>query len=79
MPERRRVYDGLRERQIHAQVHYIPLHTMPYYRATGYEGGPLPRAEAYYARALSLPLYPTLTDDEQTYVIETLLELVTAR
>jgi len=79
VPERRRVYDGLRERQIHAQVHYIPLHTMPYYQATGYEGGPLPRAEAYYARALSLPLYPTLTDDEQTYVIETLLELVAAR
>ena len=79
VPARRRIYDGLRERQIHAQVHYIPLHTMPYYREPGTrvegEAEALPHAEAYYARALSLPLYPQLGDDEQRHVIDTLLTL----
>jgi len=73
--DRRRVYQGLRERGIHAQVHYIPLHTMPYYRQVGFEGGPLPHAEAYYAGALSLPMYPLLTDEEQDQVIAAVLEL----
>ena len=71
--ERKRVYDELRERQILTQVHYIPVHTMPYYQATGFEGGPFPHAEAYSARALSLPMYPGLTDEEQAYVIESVL------
>jgi len=75
VPERKRVYDGLRQRQIHAQVHYIPLHTMPYYQSTGFQGGPLPAAESYYTRALSLPIYPLLGEQEQDYVIDTLLRL----
>ena len=77
--ERRRVYDELRERQILTQVHYIPVHTMPYYQATGFEGGPFPRAEAYAARALSLPMYPGLTDEEQAYVIESVLAVTSPR
>ncbi|HEY4184095.1 MAG TPA: UDP-4-amino-4,6-dideoxy-N-acetyl-beta-L-altrosamine transaminase [Polyangia bacterium] len=77
--DRKRIYDGLRERQIHTQVHYIPVHTMPYYQSTGYEGGPLPHAEGYYARALSLPMYPQLTDEEQQHVIDAILALTTAR
>ena len=77
--ERRRVYDELRARQILTQVHYIPVHTMPYYQATGFEGGPFPRAEAYAARALSLPMYPGLTDEEQAYVIEAVLAVTSAK
>src|SRR5213079_2686785 len=58
VPERRRSYERLRELGVHTQVHYIPLHTMPYYQRVGFEGGPFPHAEAYYRDALSLPLYP---------------------
>jgi len=75
---RKRVYDELRERQILTQVHYIPVHTMPYYQATGFEGGPFPHAEAYSARALSLPMYPGLTDEEQAYVIESVLAVASS-
>jgi UDP-4-amino-4,6-dideoxy-N-acetyl-beta-L-altrosamine transaminase len=76
VPRRRQVHEALRERQIQAQVHYVPVHTMPYYRRVGYDGGPLPHAEAYYQRALSLPLYPLLTDEEQDHVISAVLDLV---
>lgn len=71
--DRKRVYDHLRAHQIYAQVHYIPAHTMPYYRALAPTPVSLPHAEAYYTRALSLPMYPALTDEEQRYVIETVL------
>jgi hypothetical protein len=62
----------LRENQINAQVHYIPVHLMPYYRQFGWKDGDMPVAENYYRRCLSLPMYPTLTDEEQNYVIDTL-------
>jgi dTDP-4-amino-4,6-dideoxygalactose transaminase len=54
-------------------VHYIPVHTMPYYRTLGGSWGQFPNAERYYARCLSLPMFPTLTDAEQEYVIENVL------
>ncbi|MCP9236762.1 UDP-4-amino-4,6-dideoxy-N-acetyl-beta-L-altrosamine transaminase [Lewinella sp. JB7] len=69
VPDRRGLYDHLREHGIYAQVHYIPVHTMPYYRDIGYEDADLHRSEDYYAGALSLPMYPTLTDEEQDFVI----------
>jgi dTDP-4-amino-4,6-dideoxygalactose transaminase len=50
-------------------VHYIPVHTLPYYRQLGWKKGDFPAAENYYAHCLSLPLFPTLTNDEQDYVI----------
>jgi len=78
VPSRREVYDALHERGVLAQVHYVPLHTMPYYRDVGFESGALAHAEAYYERALSLPMYPTLTDDEQAYVIDAVLAVVKA-
>ncbi len=68
--DRRGLYDFLRTRNIFAQVHYIPVHRMPYYEALGHRAGDFPHAEAYYADCLSLPLYPTLTDEEQKYVVE---------
>jgi dTDP-4-amino-4,6-dideoxygalactose transaminase len=61
-----------------AQVHYIPVHLMPYYRQFGWKPGDFPNAERYYARCLSLPMFPTLTDAEQEYVIASVKEFVGA-
>lgn len=64
------LYNYLRTKNIFAQIHYIPVHLMPYYRAFGWEEGDMPNAENYYKRCISLPMYPTLTGNEQQYVIE---------
>jgi dTDP-4-amino-4,6-dideoxygalactose transaminase len=71
---RKELYDALREHQIYAQVHYIPVHRLPYYRKLPTTAKSLPYAEAYYERGLSLPMFPALTDTEQDYVIEKVLE-----
>lgn len=76
--DRKGLYDFLRTRNIMAQVHYIPVHLMPYYRQFGWKPGDFPHAERYYARCLSLPMFPTLTDDEQAYVIASVREFVRA-
>lgn len=68
------LYNYLRSKNIFAQVHYIPVHMMPYYKNLGYREGDFPNAEHYYSRCLSLPMYPTLTEQEQNYVIETINE-----
>ncbi|MEJ8802716.1 UDP-4-amino-4,6-dideoxy-N-acetyl-beta-L-altrosamine transaminase [Pontibacter sp. H249] len=70
------LYDYLRRHNIFAQVHYIPAHLMPYYRNLGYKQGDYPEAEAYYAGCLSLPMYPSLTQEEQEFVIEKVKEFV---
>ncbi|GCC50615.1 UDP-4-amino-4, 6-dideoxy-N-acetyl-beta-L-altrosamine transaminase [Chryseotalea sanaruensis] len=67
---RKELYDYLREAGIFSQVHYIPVHTMPYYKKLGWKKGDFPLAEKYYERCLSIPMYPSLTDEEQDYVIE---------
>lgn len=78
-PEHRRtIFEGLRARGIGVQVHYIPVHTQPYYEDLGFGWGDFPLAEDYYRRTISLPLYPDLTDDEQDIVIATLIEVMDA-
>jgi dTDP-4-amino-4,6-dideoxygalactose transaminase len=67
---RKGLYDFLKENNIYAQIHYIPVHTLPYYRKIGYGNADLSNAESYYAKCISLPMYPTLTNEEQDYVIE---------
>lgn len=69
---RRAVFESLRERGIGVNVHYIPVHTQPYYRRLGFQAGDYPYAEDYYARALSIPLFPTLTREQQDEVIAAL-------
>ncbi len=64
------LYNYLHENNIYAQVHYAPLHLMPYYQQFGNKKGDLPVVEEYYEHCLSLPMYPTLTDEEQEYVID---------
>jgi UDP-4-amino-4,6-dideoxy-N-acetyl-beta-L-altrosamine transaminase len=63
-------FDGLRERGIGVNVHYIPLHTQPYYEKMGFKYGDFPVAEEYYLGAISLPMYPRLTESEQQYVVD---------
>jgi perosamine synthetase len=73
---RLRLYRGLRERGILAQVHYIPVYWHPYYRERfGYEPGLCPEAERYYEGCLSIPCFPALTDAEQDRVVEAIGEL----
>ncbi len=64
------LYNKLRENDIYAQIHYIPVHLMPYYRQFGWKQGDFPNAENYYSGCISLPMFPTLTNEEQDYVIE---------
>lgn len=64
----------LRQLKIWAQVHYIPIHYQPYYRNQGWKKGDLPVAEAYYRQCLSIPMYPSLAEEEQDYVIRKMLE-----
>ena len=70
--DRAAVFGSLRERGIGVNVHYIPLHTQPYYRRMGFATGDFPCAEDYYSRALSIPLFPTLTLQQQDEVIAAL-------
>jgi len=68
------LYNYLRENNVLAQIHYIPCHLMPYYRRLGWKEGDLPNAEDYYKKCISLPMYPTLTHNEQLYVINKIKE-----
>ena len=76
VPDRKGLYDYLHANGIYAQVHYVPLHLMPYYQQLGNKKGDLPVVEEYYEHCLSLPMYPTLTDEEQDYVIEKVKEFI---
>ncbi|TAE82974.1 MAG: UDP-4-amino-4,6-dideoxy-N-acetyl-beta-L-altrosamine transaminase [Bacteroidetes bacterium] len=72
--QRKALYDFLRTKNIFCQVHYIPVHTMPYYKGLGHQKGDYPLAEKYYDECLSLPMYPTLTNEEQDFVIRSIHE-----
>ncbi|MCX7862505.1 MAG: UDP-4-amino-4,6-dideoxy-N-acetyl-beta-L-altrosamine transaminase [Bacteroidales bacterium] len=66
---RKELYEFLRTKNIFCQVHYIPIHTFPFYQQFGWKWGDFPVAESYYQKCLSLPMFPTLSDDEISYVI----------
>lgn len=68
------VFEALREREIMVNLHYIPVHTQPYYEDMGFRRGDFPEAERYYSEAISIPLFPTLTYSEQDFVVEALKE-----
>jgi UDP-4-amino-4,6-dideoxy-N-acetyl-beta-L-altrosamine transaminase len=70
--DRLALFGRLREAGIGVNVHYIPVHTQPYYRAMGFKDGDFPTAESYYAHALSLPLFPAMTETQQDTVGEAL-------
>ena len=72
----REVFDALRAAGIGVNLHYIPVHLQPYYREQGFKDGDFPEAERYFGEALSLPLFPLLTEAQQDYVVEQLRNLV---
>lgn len=76
VPDRKGLYDFLHEHGIYAQVHYVPLHLMPYYQQFSSRKRDLPVVEEYYNHCLSLPMYPTLTEEEQQFVIDKVIEYV---
>ena len=68
----REVFETMRERGIGVNLHFIPVHTQPYYQAMGFMPGGFPEAERYYSEAISLPMYPTLTTGQQDTVLDAL-------
>ena len=74
----REVFDSLRAQSIGINLHYIPVHTQPYYESLGFKRGDFPEAERYYAEAISLPLYPAMTDVQQEQVVTALKKAVGA-
>ena len=74
--KRKGLYDHLRANKVYSQVLYIPAHLMPYYRQFGWKVGDMPVAEDYYSKCLALPMFPTLTDEEQNWIIEKVKEFM---
>jgi UDP-4-amino-4,6-dideoxy-N-acetyl-beta-L-altrosamine transaminase len=72
----RAIFDALRAAGIGVNLHYIPVYRQPYYQQLGFGQGRCPNAEAYYAEAISLPMYATLSDQEQEFVIATVKGLL---
>lgn len=65
----RTVFEALREQGVGVNLHYIPVHTQPYYQEMGFRKGDFPLAESYYDEAISLPMFPTMTERQQDEVI----------
>ena len=70
--QRRQVFEDLRKDGIGVNVHYIPVHLNPYYQAMGFSVGDFPTSERYYSEAISLPLFPNMSDADQDQVIRSL-------
>lgn len=74
----RQVFEALRSKDIMVNLHYIPVHTQPYYQKMGFKIGDYPEAEQYYREAISIPMHPTLTEQEQDFVVQSIREAVGA-
>ncbi len=73
---KKEIFEKMAEKNIHLQVHYIPVYWHPYYAELGYKKGLCPGAERFYKSEISLPIYPHLSDEDQDYVIESLMEVL---
>jgi len=73
---RNRVFDNLRAKNIGVHVHYIPVHMQPYYQKIGFKIGAFPIAEAYYQKALTIPLHPSLQPDDTRFIMAELIHAV---
>ncbi len=74
--DRKIVYDSMRKADIGVHVHYIPVHTQPYYQQLGFKEGDFPESEKYYQEALTLPLYVDLTEQQISYITKNLSEIL---
>lgn len=72
----RQVFEGMRQRDIGVNLHYIPIYRQPYYRALGFKPGHCPNAEAYYARAISIPIFHGMTESQQEQVVAALKDIL---
>lgn len=72
----RQVFEALRELGIGVNLHYIPVHTQPYYQRMGFQAGDFPEAESYYAEAISLPMFQTMSEEQQDRVVSVLHEVL---
>ena len=72
------VFESLRAKIISVSLHYIPVHTQPYYQNMGFKVGQFPEAERYYAEAISIPMYPIMFEAQQDYVVSCLREALGA-
>lgn len=70
------VFDALRASGIGVNLHYIPVHIQPFYKSIGFKDGDFPEAEKYYAEAISLPMYPDLSENDQNKVVDILTSLL---
>jgi UDP-4-amino-4,6-dideoxy-N-acetyl-beta-L-altrosamine transaminase len=73
----RQVFQELRQAGIGVNLHYIPVHTQPYYQNIGFKWGDFPKSETYYAEAISIPLYYGLSKEDQNRVVDKLREILT--
>jgi UDP-4-amino-4,6-dideoxy-N-acetyl-beta-L-altrosamine transaminase len=73
-PSHRQVFEVLRAKDIMVNLHYIPVHTQPYYQSMGFKSGDYPEAEQYYREAISIPMHVNLTDAELQFVSNSLRE-----
>ena len=69
------IFHALRDKNIGVNLHYIPVHTHPYYKKMGFKWGDFPVSERYYKQAISLPIYPALKYTQQKYVIDVVRSL----
>lgn len=74
--DRRAIYDALQAEGVGVNVHYIPVYSFPYYQKLGYKMGDCPNAEKLYERIISIPLYYSLTDEQQNKVIEAVKKVI---
>ena len=73
----RQVFEALRAQGVGVNLHYIPIHTQPYYARMGFKVGSFPQAERYYSEAISLPMFQTLTNAQQDAVVDALSRSLT--
>ena len=72
----RQVFECLRKNGIGVNLHYIPIHTQPFYQKLGFNWGDFPNSESYYNEAISIPIFPGLKKSEQAEIISKLVEIV---
>ncbi|MEZ9565345.1 UDP-4-amino-4,6-dideoxy-N-acetyl-beta-L-altrosamine transaminase [Vibrio artabrorum] len=75
----KQVFDALRENGIGVNLHYIPVHTQPYYQAMGFTEGEFPESERYYQEAISLPMFHGMTEEQQNNVVRVVTEILTGK
>ena len=70
------IFAEMKEKGICLNLHYIPVHTQPYYENLGFKGGDFPNSEKYYEEAFTLPLYYALTDEQQDHIVKSLVKVL---